>query len=648
MNFLAPLGLLFALFLPAVILLYLLKLKRMDINISSTLLWRQSVEDLKANTPFQKLKRNLLLFLQLLIIALLTLAVARPVLELGGLKGQSFIVLIDNSASMGASDVEPNRLENAKRKAIDLVNDMSMGDRMMVVSFSDGAQVLCPFEQDKGTLRSVIQSIEVTDTRTGIEEALRIAKTAADKAANPELIIFSDGQFIIPAQSPLARLNTRYVPIGLNSDNLGITDFVIRKDFALEQNYQLLVGIQNFSSEEKTAYLELYGEGYVLHPEEGEENGETETIEEESNEEEAHLERRLMDARQFTLEPRTANTIIFKDEGYFPEKIEVVLDSDDALETDNHAWAIIPREDTINILLVTNGNAYLQQVFNLDPRVQLTQTTPGGAVAQDQYDIIVFDSHAPPALIEGNYVFINALPPLPEWSAGEEIENPMLVDWDRFHPITRHLNLDNLSISKCRNIGTPPWIEVIVESRQTPLLAAFQQENVKGLVTAFDIYDSNWPMLVSFPIFFTNSIDWFVTEHGPSSLMKRTGDILTLEATEQSSKKIEIVPPPPLKPTKLTFQDNAPVFFGGTTKTGIYQFTIDDEVHKQYAINLLSSEESQIEPKGSLKVEETQEIEGEITAVESNQEIWRWLAVLGLLVLIFEWYVYVKRARYAF
>ena len=105
MNFLAPLGFFFALFIPAVIILYLLKLKRIDMPISSTLLWRISLDDLKANTPFQKLKKNLLLFLQLLIIAILTFAVARPVLRLGGLEGQSFIVLLDCSASMSATDV---------------------------------------------------------------------------------------------------------------------------------------------------------------------------------------------------------------------------------------------------------------------------------------------------------------------------------------------------------------------------------------------------------------------------------------------------------------------------------------------------------------------------------------------------------------
>src|SRR4030042_77483 len=90
---------------PAVVLLYFLKLRRQPLEVPSTYLWKRSVEDLHVNTIWQRLRQNLLLFLQLLLVALAMLALLRPGWEGTKLEGQRFIFLVDNSASMSATDV---------------------------------------------------------------------------------------------------------------------------------------------------------------------------------------------------------------------------------------------------------------------------------------------------------------------------------------------------------------------------------------------------------------------------------------------------------------------------------------------------------------------------------------------------------------
>lgn len=641
MNFLAPLGFFFALFLPAVVILYLLKLKRIDRPISSTLLWRKSLEDLKANTPFQKLRRNLLLFLQLLIITLMTFAIVRPVLRLGGLQGQSFIVLIDASASMSATDVKPSRLEAAKRKAIELVEDMSMGDRMMVVSFSGSARVLSPFEQSKAVLRSLIRNILPSETGTNIQEAFRIAKSAADVAVNPEVIVLSDGQFSIPPDATPGEGTFRYIPIGETTENVGIVDLVVRKDFSLQEQYEVLAGIQNTGLKEREVYVELWGESAVASQEVSSSTAPTPTPTS------AAPERKLMDARKVKMGPGASETILFKDQGSFPEKIEVILDSEDSFEVDNHAWAIAPREKAINVLLVTNGNYYLQRVLNLHPRVRLFTTTPVQYARPEEYDLIVFDSFSPPALIGGNYIFINAIPPLPDWSVGQELELPAVVDWNETHPLTRYLSFENLVISKCNIIGVPSWVETIAESRETPLIVTFQQNEIRGLVTNFDLYKSTWPRQVSFPIFFTNVINWFQSSENLASFMKKTGEVITIDPPGDLSQKVELIPPKPDSPQEFTFTNNNPIYFDKTTRRGIYEYRVAGQLRKKYAVNLLSPEESTIQPKVSLTIQET-EVKGDTSAVEANREIWRTLATAALLILMLEWWVYVKRAKYAF
>ena len=82
MSFLSSLAIwqwaLLALVPPAILMLYFLKLKRQPLEVPSTYLWSRTVEDLHVNTIWQRLRQNLLLFLQLLLIALILLSLLRP------------------------------------------------------------------------------------------------------------------------------------------------------------------------------------------------------------------------------------------------------------------------------------------------------------------------------------------------------------------------------------------------------------------------------------------------------------------------------------------------------------------------------------------------------------------------------------------
>ena len=95
---------------PAIVLLYFLKLKRQPLQVPSTYLWRRSLEDLHVNSIWQRLRQSLLLFLQLLLMAVLILALLRPGWRNAEPLDNRLIFLVDNSASMNATDVPPSRL----------------------------------------------------------------------------------------------------------------------------------------------------------------------------------------------------------------------------------------------------------------------------------------------------------------------------------------------------------------------------------------------------------------------------------------------------------------------------------------------------------------------------------------------------------
>ena len=95
MSFLAPVALAGLLFLPVVVAMYLLKLRRDEAVVPSTLLWQKLVADVEANAPWQKLRRSLLLLLQLLLVLVLAFLAARPFIERpAGLAGDNDFALV--------------------------------------------------------------------------------------------------------------------------------------------------------------------------------------------------------------------------------------------------------------------------------------------------------------------------------------------------------------------------------------------------------------------------------------------------------------------------------------------------------------------------------------------------------------------------
>jgi hypothetical protein len=208
-----------AIAVPSLVILYFLKLRRRDVEISSTFLWKKAIQDLQANAPFQKLRRNLLLFLQLLVLGAVCIALAQPQIKGQTVSGNKHVILIDRSGSMTALD-EPDgrggeqpRLDSAKRQAVAFVESLREGgllsgkessDEAMVISFDSAAEVRQQFTSDKSLLKAAILAITPTEGPTRVEEAFRLAEAHKPKrlvenvglTGGPPVTIhlYSDGQ----------------------------------------------------------------------------------------------------------------------------------------------------------------------------------------------------------------------------------------------------------------------------------------------------------------------------------------------------------------------------------------------------------------------------------------------------------------------
>ena len=114
---------LFAVLIPGIVLLYLLKQKVKNQKISALNLWREAYENIQASTPWEKFRNNILMYLQIAALIFLIAAMMSPYIAGGGSEYLNMLIMIDNSASMsGLYSENDTKLETAKKQAIDYIS----------------------------------------------------------------------------------------------------------------------------------------------------------------------------------------------------------------------------------------------------------------------------------------------------------------------------------------------------------------------------------------------------------------------------------------------------------------------------------------------------------------------------------------------
>ncbi len=379
MDFLKPTYLYLLLLIPLLLLLYVLKLRRRTHVVSSCLLWEQAIEDMKANTLFQRLRRNLLLPLQVIFLTLAVFALARPFLRGTTSMAQNVILIMDCSASMKSTDVGGTRFEAAKSDAAKLVTELGSGDRMMIIEAGASPRIAFGFSSDRLQLQDALDKMQPTDTSSDLNGAIQLASSIARDMQNSEIIIMSDGAGVRGQQHDLRDTSgrVRFVRFGRgDAGNVGITALEMGQSYADPSERQLFLALRNFGdAEERSLLLELY-----------------------HNED-------LIDVRELSLSPGERRSVIFDGLRYTDGIMEVAIDIDDYLEVDNHAFYVITRPGLRRVLLVSTGNIFLEEAIRTSSaEVELFREDPDSYSPDERYDLIVFDGFIPDELPRKNLI----------------------------------------------------------------------------------------------------------------------------------------------------------------------------------------------------------------------------------------------------
>lgn len=688
-----------AIAIPALLILYFLKLRRRDVEISTTLLWKKAIQDLQANAPFQKLRRNILLFLQLLILAAAILAIGQPQFRGEAAVANRHVIVIDRSASMSAEDATDSRgrtvsrLEAAKEQALAIIDGLrepgpfsggAGGEQAMVIAFDTSARALQTFTHDKSLLRAAVQAIEPSDGPSSIDEAFRLVRAQAPRRTRVEVVpdsneqqvfelppepvgtihLFSDGRLPdLDTAQPAREDRVVFHSQGrADTGNVGITSLRAGRAFDDPNQLSIFVGLQSTFTEPRTMDVELRIDDAVA------------AIRQVRMPAATREPAPLGEDGQPTVIPRPTPSLdgtVFTLNRPQGGLVTISVSPGDALASDNTAYLVVPPAKRLSVAVVTSGNLFIASALESLPLARLEVMSPQQyerlrTSRESVHDVVVLDGYLPtmPSGVEaplppGRFMVFNTVPSGPRGleSQGRSETLSQFINWSRDHPALRGISLGAVQIGRPHRIAIPPdsAARILAYTDVGPGIVELTAADSRALVVAMDPAESNWPFDISWVVFMAQAVQYLGDDDSTLDQSIQPGGVLA-DRLPVGAQAARIRTPDGQQHELGLPAPDGRIVFGPIQRSGIYQLSwqgsagptdavVGSRAIRPFAANLLDPYESDIGAVDTLPM-----VSGNVAAqrtdrTEAARRLWPYLLLAALGVMLVEWWVYNRRVQ---
>ncbi len=675
-----------------VVFIYFYNKKSNIVYVSSLIPWKELKTDVVSSRLF---RIDFLFLLQIFLIILLSIFLARPYTskDISIFHGHNKVVVIDTSASMQTKEKDATRFENAKKKLLELVDEMKSVDKMMIISAYSSSEVIINLEKNKKKLKEKIENLTPTETGTDMEGAISFALSYIENIKNPQFYILTD-QRLEDCGTKVSNLNPENIEIFRFADkasNVSIEALNIFQDL-FNKNDEAYITLKNSKEKANKVNLKTY------------------------------LNDKQIMETNVSMKPGEQKTITVKDITSFGIlKTEII--TDDALKVDNVVYGIVKeRKKVIKILFVTDSVSFTEDFKKLEEAFQQVEikALPTKLYVSDiykDYDIFIFHKFVPQIIPKINSIFISpvAINNLTtemltgslistskirdifnkeknsmSWKSfllpSGIISNVTILDWANTHPTMKYLNyLDNIKIDDAL-LFTPPKNSKILAiasglvsefpdptsspnfRNDIPLLYSTKLGNTRSIVMGIDLEQFSFSETNNLPllIMMINMIQWLspLGEYLDSSDMSdtsldfqmKTGDVFTpadrvnfkeLSSVNSNGESISLLK----NSEKLNDStENENDIYDRTNitikKTGVY--LVKGKNHNRvFVANMFNEKESNIEfLKSSIASKEDKTelqnlkedgLESLSTTKKEINELARYILYLIPIIMILEW-----------
>lgn len=610
--------LLFLAAVPVIIILYLLKPKGTDYLISSNLLWQKLLKNEQSRTFFEKFVHNILMYLQILIIALLVVALMSPFIQINGRSGGRKVLLIDTSASMqhvGASG--KTRLEEAVEQACDYVRTAQDIRFSVVTTDATGAKLLAVDIADTDSLVRTLQGIECSDSGGNLTQAQATLDTligavaeqeASDEENAADVLVYTDGAGAAAFEELRSNAEKELYVVGDVSTNVAneYTAFSSREDGL----YDVMVSITNYSDEEVSFDVSLY-----------------------DDESDAG---KLIALTPMNLAPSESRICFFEKVDWRGRTITSRIDkiafsggSDDSLARDNESAAVKSRENLMRGLLVGDGNTFIEKAylavtgesivkaktdFDDSLEVLLTPRTP---LKEQGYNVVIYDAGQIPQVEGTNRLVFGSA----GGTVSETLENVVLdmTDCD----LTAGLSGFTIGVNTAYCFALPEGAESFLEYGGKCVGYYRELDDRKEIVVGFDIRESDFPLRAEFPVFLANAMIYLSDTSWLATNVYYAGEEIALQPWAELDRS---------------------QFESRPGRAGLY--TIGNEDYQEnYVVRFQTATES--DGRITADMENLPANSSDMVRQQKVKQTVRHLFILlALVFLVIEWIVYVRQMRY--
>ena len=461
MRFFSPWGFLLFITLPAIFAMWFLKLKGQEQTISSNLIWNRIMSSSDRGQPFDKLKKNILLYLQLLAALLAMLAVTNPYVDFLGGKQSSVIFVLDNSGSMSSKYEQSTGFIEAKKQIETSVRNGSTQESYSLVEAGNSPETVVYETTDKGEFMLSTEGLKQSYGTSDLDAAVELARAAA-KENGARIEIYSDHKISLNAA------NERLHIVNQPGENWGISKI----NGNIKNDGTAVVTVTNYGLKKGSRDISIFADN------------------------------KLSDVGTIELEPgKTGQLVLNVVKG--AKELKAVISEEDSIEADNTCY-FVPEKGDKKVALVGRGSVFIEKAVQLVDGIQLYKLESDKPLAKG-YDMYIFDGvteaeqeaiklkellpeSVPVMLIGGGYGIVEE---------SGKVENAIIAVGDT--TITKQMDGESFAIREGYSAGGK-WGQDIGIDGNKALIRYGEYRGRKISYIGFNLSDSDFPLNTAFPV----------------------------------------------------------------------------------------------------------------------------------------------------